>query len=124
MDDIKVYDQQGNLLEEYDLDLGRLEASAKTEHHPAIEGVEEVWHWEVIAEYPNGGKDVAKVIDVPGVQAQAAWDEEVPICIYIPYTQAELDAIEAEKNKPTQEERIAQLEEELKAAKILLGLEV
>ena len=31
---------------------------------------------------------------------------------------------EQPEEKPTQEERIAQLEEELKAAKILLGLEV
>lgn len=124
MDEIKVYDQQGNLLVEYDLYLGRLEPSTRTEHHPAIKGVEEVWHWETIAEYPNGGKDVEKVIDVMGVQAVEAWDEEIPIYIYVPYTQEELEAMEAEKNKPTAEERIAQLEEELKAAKILLGLEV
>lgn len=120
----EVYDQQGNLLDAYDLSLGRLESSTRTKHHPAIEGVEEVWHWEVIAQYPNGGKDVEKVIDVPGVQAQKAWDEQIPICIYIPYTQAELDAMEAEKNRPTEAQRITALEEELLAAKILLGLEV
>ena len=112
MDKIKVYDQQGNLLEDYDISLGRLEPSTRTEHHPAIKGVEEVWHWETIAEYPNGGKDVKKVVDVAGVQAMEAWDEEVPIYIYIPYTQEELEAMEAEKNKPTAEERIAKLEEE------------
>lgn len=120
----EVYDQQGNLLTEYDLNLGRLEASFRMEHHPAIEGNAEVGHWETLAEYPNGGKDVAWVVDVPGVEAQEAWEEEIPIHVYIPYTQAELDAIEAEKNKPTDEERIAALEEELLAAKILLGLEV
>ena len=107
----EVYDQQGNLLTEYDLNLGRLEASFRMEHHPAVEGVEEVWHWEVVREYPNGGKDAAKIIDVPGVEAQEAWEEEIPIHVYIPYTQAELDEIEAEKNKPTQEERLRQLEE-------------
>ena len=40
-------------------------------------------------------------------------------------TQEEMDADYVEpETQPTQEERIAQLEEELKAAKILLGLEV
>ena len=120
----EVYDQQGNLLTEYDLDLGRLESSTRTVHHPAIEGVEEEWHWETVREYPNGGRDVRKVIDVAGVKAQEAWDEEIPIRIYIPYAPEELAAMEAERNKPTLEEQIAQLEDELKAAKILLGLEV
>lgn len=121
---LEVYDQQGNLLDTYDPDLGRLVHSTKEIEHPAIEGVEEEWHWETVAEYPNGGRDVRRVIDVPGVMAQDAWVEEVPIQVYIPYTQEELDAIEAEKNKPDPEERIASLEEELLAAKILLGLEV
>lgn len=111
----EVYDQQGNLLTEYDLNLGRLEASFRMEHHPAVEGVEEEWHWETVAEYPNGGRDVKKVIDVPGVMAQKAWVEEVPIRVYIPYTPEELDAIEAEKNKPTDEQRIAALEQQLAA---------
>lgn len=112
MNNIKVYDQSGNLLENYDLALGKLDYSTRTEHHPAIKGVEEVWHWETVAEYPNGGKDVRKVIDVVGVQAKEARDEEIPVMIYVPYTQAELDAMEAEKNKPTMEERLAQLEAE------------
>ena len=111
----EVYDRQGNLLTEYDLNLGRIEASTRKKHHPAVEGVEEVWHWEVVREYPNGGRDVKKVIDVPGVMAQDAWVEEVPIRVYIPYTQEELDAIEAEKNKPTDEKRIEQLEQALAA---------
>lgn len=121
---LEVYDQQGNLLDTYDPDLGRLVYALKPIEHPAVEGVEEEWHWETVAEYPNGGRDVRRVIDVPGVMAQEAWVEEVPIQVYIPYTQEELDAIEAEKNKPAPEERIAALEEELLAAKILLGLEV
>ena len=112
---LKVYDQQGNLLESYDLDLGRIVRSSKAVEHPAIEGVDEVWHWETVAEYHNGGKDVRRVIDVPGVMAQEAWVEEVPIQVYIPYTQEELDAIEAEKNKPTDEKRIEQLEQALAA---------
>lgn len=121
---MEIYNQNMERIENPDLSLGYLKHSARTVHHEAVEGVQEKWHYETIAEYPNGGKDIKKVIDVPGVEAKDAWDEEIPIQIYILYTQEELDAIEAEKNKPTQEQRIAQLEEELKAAKILLGLEV
>ena len=112
---MQVYDQQGNLLESYDPDLGRLERHATLVQHPAIEGVEEVWHWETVAEYPNGGKDVAKVIDVEGIEAQGAWEEEVPYLTYIPYTQEELEAMELEKNRPTEAERIAALEAQLAA---------
>ena len=101
-----VYDQSGNLLTEYDLTLGRLTDSTRTERHEAVEGVEEEWHYETVREYPNGGKDVRKVIDVPGAEAKAAWDEDIPIHVYVPYTQEELDAIEAKKNEPTQADRI------------------
>lgn len=109
---MEIYNEQMELIENPDLELGWLEDSSRTVHHEAIEAVEEVWHYEVTAEYPNGGKDVARVIDVPGVEAQEAWNEEIPIQIYHPYTQEELDAIEAEKNKPTTDERIEALEKE------------
>lgn len=112
---MEIYNEAMERIENPDLSLGYLKPGTRTEHHEAIEGVEEKWHYETIAEYPNGGKDIAKVIDVPGVEAKAAWDEEIPIQIYIPYTQEELDRIEEEKNKPTQEERIAQLEAALTA---------
>lgn len=121
---MEIYNEAMERIENPDLSLGYLKPGTRTEHHEAIEGVEEKWHYETIAEYPNGGKDIAKVIDVPGVEAKDVWDEEIQIQIYIPYTQEELDRMEEERNKPTAEERIAQLEEELKAAKILLGLEV
>ena len=106
----EIYNEQMERIEHPDLTLGYLRPGMRTEHHDAVEGVTEVWHYETVAEYPNGGKDIRKVVDVPGVAAQAAWDEEIPIQIYVPYTQDELDRIEAEWNKPTTEERVAQLE--------------
>ena len=112
---MEIYNQNMEQIENPDLSAGYLKPSIRTEHHEAIESIEEVWHYETITEYPNGGKDVKKVIDVPGVQAHPAWDEEIPIQIYIPYTQEELDRMEEEKNKPTQEQRIAALENALKA---------
>ena len=106
----EIYSEQMERIENPDLTLGYLKPSTRTEHHEAVEGVQEVWHYETVAEYPNGGRDIRKVVDVPGVAAQASWDEEIPIQIYVPYTQEELDRMEAERNKPTTEERIAQLE--------------
>ena len=102
----EIYNENMEHIENPDLTLGYLKPDTRVEHHNAIEGVTEVWHYETIAEYPNGGRDVRKIIDVLGVAAQAAWDEEIPIQIYMPYTQEELDRIEAERNKPTQLDRI------------------
>lgn len=87
---MEVYDENGSLLEQYDLNAGWLETTTRTIHHDAVEGVAEQSHEEVLREYPNGGKDVAIVIDVPGVEACDAWDEEVEILIYHPYTAEEL----------------------------------
>jgi hypothetical protein len=58
------------------------------------EGIEvkEKFHYETIAEYPNGGKDVKKIVDVEEVKAKDAWDEEIPIQKYILYTAEELEA--------------------------------
>lgn len=112
---MEIYNEAMERIENPDLSLGYLKPSTRTEHHEAVEGVQEKWHYETIAEYPNGGKDIQKVIDVPGVAAQEAWDEEIPIQIYIPYTQEELDRIEEEKNKPTLEERTKALEDALNA---------
>lgn len=106
----EVYNEAMEPIENPDLSLGYLTDSTRTVHHEAVDGVEEQFHYVTIAEYENGGKDVEKVIDVLGVEAKPAWDEEIPIQIYVPYTQEELDRMEAERNKPTTEERVAQLE--------------
>lgn len=110
----EIYNEQMERIENPDLTLGYLRPGTRTKHHEAVDGVQEVWHYETVAEYPNGGMDVRKVVDVQGVEAQAAWDEEIPIQIYVPFTQEELDRIEAERNKPTDAERISKLESEKK----------
>ena len=102
----EIYNENMERIENPDLNLGYLKPSTRTEHHKAVEGVQEIWHYETVAEYPNGGKDVRKVVDVPGVQAQDAWDEEITIKIYVPYTQDELNRMEEERNKPSQLDRI------------------
>lgn len=96
---MKIIDETGAVVENPDLTLGYLVDDTEPVEHPAVEGVEEQWHWETVTEYPNGGKDVQKIIDVPGVPAQAAWTEQVPVQRYIRYTEEELAAQEEERKK-------------------------
>ena len=107
-----IYDEQGNPVTDYDPAKGRLEMQKRIHHHEAVEAVEEQGHWETVAEYPEtGGKDVQWVVDVPGVEAREAWDEEETYWLYIPYTEEELAQMEADRNQPTPEERVKELEE-------------
>lgn len=109
-----IYDEQGNPVTDYDPAKGRLEIQKRIHHHEAVEAVEEQGHWETVAEYPEtGGKDVQWVVDVPGVEAREAWDEEETYWLYIPYTEEELAQMEADRNQPTPEERVKELEEAL-----------
>ena len=108
---MKILDAQGNEILNPDLEKGHLESDKLTIHHDAIAAVAEQSHNEVIKEYENGGKDVEKVIDVPGVLGCDAYDTYEDIERYIPYTAAELAAIEKQKNTPTLLERISVLEQ-------------
>lgn len=119
---MEIYNENMERIENPDMTLGWLEDSTRTVHHDAVPGVTEQWHYEVAKVYPNGGKELKRVIDVPGAAAQKAWDEKITIKIYHPYTQEELDAMAEAENKPTQEERISALEEENKQLKEALEL--
>lgn len=119
---MEIYNGNMERIENPDLSLGYLTPGKRTEHHAAMQGVAEQWHYETVAEYPNGGKDIRRVVDVPGAEAREAWDEEIAIQVYTPYTQEELDRMEAERNKPTTEERLEALEEENRQLKEALEL--
>ena len=96
---MKILDETGAVVENPDLTLGYLTDDTQPLEHPAQEAVAEVAHYETVAEYPGGGRDVRKIIDVPGVPAQAAWTEQVPIQKYVRYTAEELAAQEEERKK-------------------------
>ena len=113
---MKIIDENGAVVESPDLTLGYLTTSTEEITHPAVEGVEEQWHWETVTEYPNGGKDVQKVIDVPGVPAQAAWTEQVPVQRYIRYTEEELAAQEEERKKQEAKDKLPETVAALNAA--------
>lgn len=108
---MRIFDINNIELTNPDLSCGYLkEDKVFVKHHKAIEKVDEQWHYEVIAEYANGGKDIVKVIDVAGVEAQEAWDEYEDIHRYIEYTADEFLAMEQERNKPTFEDRLKAVE--------------
>jgi hypothetical protein len=109
---VEVYDINGNRLDKYDLSLGKLVPSTRVEHHEAVEPVEEVSRWEE-KRHPNGGVSRRKIIEQQAVRGVDAWDEEITIYTYTPYTTEELEEIEREKNKPTAEQRLTELEEAL-----------
>lgn len=118
---MEIYNEKMERMDKPDLSRGYLRPDVRIVRHDAVQGVPEQGHYEVAAEYENGGKDVEWVVDVPGVRAQEAWEEEIPIRIYVPYTQEELDAVEEQKNRPTLEERIAALEEASRRMRELMG---
>ena len=98
---MRILDESNIEIENPDYTLGHCEPETIfVAHHDAVEAVEEIWHYRTIAEYPNGGKDVEKVVDVEGVEARDAYDEFEDILRYIRYTEEELAAIEAERSKP------------------------
>jgi uncharacterized sporulation protein YeaH/YhbH (DUF444 family) len=99
---MKIIDSNGVEIANPDLTKGYLKQETQTVRHDAVEGVEEVSHYETIREYPNGGKDVKKVVDVKAVPAQDAYDEEVEVQRYILYTAEEL-AAQADAKKKAEE---------------------
>lgn len=103
---MQIIDINSNPIETPDLTKGYLIPETQTIHHDAVEGVEEVSHYEYKT-YPNGGKDRWKVVDVPAVKAQEAYDEEVEVQVYHLYTAEELDA-QAEARKKAEEAAAAE----------------
>lgn len=101
---MKIIDENGSVVENPDLTAGYLAADTEAVEHPAQDAVKELSHYETVAEYPNGGKDVRKVIDRAAVQAAPAWTEQVPIQRYIRYTAEELARREKEQQEARQQQ--------------------
>ena len=98
---MKIYDEtKTNELSEYDLSKGYIIPSKRfVAHHEAVEADEGEFHYKIIAEYPNGGKDVEIVYDREPVAAAPAYDEYEDIGVYIKYNDDELASIEIEDLK-------------------------
>lgn len=119
---MKILNESGVEVIDPDLTIGYLKDDTEKVHHdatPAVEGKPAKTHYEVIAEYPNGGKDVKEVIDEEGVdghEAIPAWDEDIRIQRYVLYTEAELKAIADAKAEQKRLAPLPSTEGRLKAA--------
>lgn len=61
-----VYDEDGNVIDDYDLDLGRLDKRSVDVVHRYVVDVEESGHMEVVEEFPEtGGKIEEWIVDTP-----------------------------------------------------------
>lgn len=86
---MKIYDETKTEILKYDdLDLsnGYLKDDVLITHIDEIEPVEEVGHYEIVKEYPNGGKDMQWIVDVEKVDGVEEHDEEEQIQVYIKYS--------------------------------------
>lgn len=127
---MRILDMLDNEIFTYDKNTHYLiEDTILVAHHDEIQAVEEQGHYKVIAEYPNGGKDVEWVIDVPGVLHQDAWDEFENILRLVEFKPEELldpDLMEAlrhesEKTLIPEVDRVAELEKEIAELKLLIN---
>lgn len=125
---MKVYNEnKTEILEIYDLELGYLKYDKIfKEHHEAVPEisaitvemkiaeitasggkVEEIGgkQYEVIEEFPNGGKTVEEIKETPAIPVKEAYDEYEDIKVYIPYTTEQL----AERKQQKYEDRVVEL---------------
>ena len=128
-----IFDESFNRIESPDLEMGRLEEHTVEVTHDWVVDTEEQGHWETVAEYEGGGKDVEWRVDVPEVghwetrreggevfedypsEVIPDWmphDEEAAdifgYYLYVPYTEDELAQIaedKAEAERASQEQR-------------------
>lgn len=90
---MKIYNEDKTKelqIEECDLEKGFLTEYTKEIFHEAVREIAEQGHYEVIREYPNGGKDVEWVVDTPRVEGHQAYSETIEYQIYTLYSEAEL----------------------------------
>lgn len=124
---MKTIDSNGVEIANPDLTKGYLKQETQTVHHDAVAGVEEVSHYETET-LPDGtpaiyydadgrekGRDVRKVVDVPGVTAKDAYDEEVEVQRYVLYTAEELAEQAAAREKAEQQAKLPNTETRLAA---------
>lgn len=118
-----IFDQEGNVIENPDTELGYLAIESMNVTVKWIVDVPSTGHYETIAEYPNGGKDIEWRIDTPEEGHWGVYDESGEIVEhfdgfipedwpheeehqttwqfqrYIPYTEEELASIEVAKKQ-------------------------
>lgn len=127
-----ILDESGLVVESPDLEAGRIEYHEANVRHRWVSDVEEQGHYETVAEYDNGGKDVEWVVDSEGSgHWETVYDNDEPVehfdgfigedwphdieiqdtwsyGLYVKYSEEELAQIEeerAEAERASQEQR-------------------
>lgn len=90
----------------YDLTKGKLVDDTITTTIQAVQGQEEVGHYEVVATYPNGGQDIEWIVDQPYIEAQPQREETEQIQVYIPFTAKEQAQYDQERYENLVESKI------------------
>lgn len=108
---MEIYNKEKTeIIQNPNLELGYLMDDTKITYLPKVDPVEEVGHYEVIAEYDNGGQDVEYIVDIPASEGREASIITEQIKVYVPYTEEELK----DNNKKKQ---ISQLEHDIEDIK-------
>ena len=138
---MKVFDDEMNPVESPDLSKGQIRYESKEVTWRYVLESESQGHYEIVQEYPNGGKDVEWIVDVPEVghwearledgslvnadfyedmdKPSYTWDKREQYettwsyGVYTPYTQEELEQIEKDKEQHAVEEQIGLLKDNL-----------
>lgn len=73
---MRILDEKGRSVDSPDMDAGRLVEGSRPIYHRFEVTQHEQGHYETVAEYPNGGKDVAWVVDVPEEGVWRTYDDD------------------------------------------------
>ena len=73
---MKILDVNDNIIENPDLEIGKLEIEERNVIHRYEITQYEQGHYETIKEYENGGKDVVWTVDIPEKGCWVAYDKD------------------------------------------------
>lgn len=94
---MKIYNEtKTEIIENPDLEKGYLKFDEIVTIIPEQKAVEEQWHYEY-KDYPSGGRERFKIIDVQGVEYVAEHEEKEEIRVYIPYTEEDFARMKAQR---------------------------
>ena len=120
-DTMKILDETGAVVENPDLTLGYLVDDTEPVEHPAVEGVEEVSHYETVAEYPTAAGMCGRSSMCRACLRRPHGLNRCRCERYIRYTAEELVAREEERKKAEAREKlpetVAALQEDNKTLK-------
>lgn len=91
------------LIENPNLKLGFLKEDKLITKIDEIPYVAEEGHYEIVREYPNGGKDIKWVVDVEGQEYVPEIEQVEEILIYVPYSKKELEELELDRLRALRE---------------------